>query len=564
LPPPDRFRHTDPAVRLSHSAQAYDGIAGDTGPREHVTPAGDDDQVLFAELAATSVAVTAVSGRRAKIDLLADALSRLAAAGDEREIEAGAAYLAGEMRQRQIGVGWAGLRELPPAAEFASVAVIEVDTYLAELAAVSGSGSQARRRALVQRLFGALTHDEQRFLVGVVSGEVRQGAQAGLLADAIAKAAQVTVTDVRRALLLSGDFKKVAVAALAGGAARLAQFHLAIGRPLAPMLAQAAPSIEEALADTGVPASVDAKLDGIRVQVHRDGSDVAVFSRSLDDVTGRVPEIVAAALRLPVSRAVLDGEALAIDARGRPRPFQETSGRAAQLAPGQLTPFFFDALHLDGTDLIDEPGRVRWTALDDAVPELMRVQRVTVHDAEQANQAFATALSHGQEGVVIKAVEAPYDVGRRGSAWVKVKPRHTLDLVVLAAEWGHGRRKGWLSNLHLGARDPAAGGFVMLGKTFKGMTDAMLTWQTQRLLDLAVDRGDWVVKVRPELVVEIAFDGVQASTRYPGGVTLRFARVLRYREDKPAAEADTLSAVRALAHEAHSEQPGDEEPADDE
>jgi ATP-dependent DNA ligase I len=325
---------------------------------------------------------------------------------------------------------------------------------------------------------------------------------------------------------------------------------LTIGRPLAPMLAQAAPTIDEAIAATGLPAAVDAKLDGVRVQVHRDGSDVAVFSRSLDDITSRVPEIVAVAQRIPVSRAVLDGEALAVDARGRPRPFQETSGLAAQLAPGQLTPFFFDALHLDGLDLVDEPGHRRWSALDASLPPLMLVARVTADSVDAAHAAFATALSHGQEGVVIKAVNAPYDVGRRGSAWVKVKPRHTLDLVILAAEWGHGRRKGWLSNLHLGARVPG-GGFVMLGKTFKGLTDAMLRWQTERLLELAVERGDWVVKVRPELIVEIAFDGVQASTRYPGGVTLRFARVLRYREDKSAAEADTLAAVRALSHEAH-------------
>ena len=516
-----------------------------------VAPARQDNGVLFAELAATSAAVTAVSGRRAKVELLSTALRHLAASEDEREIEAGAAYLAGEMRQRQIGVGWASLRDLPAPAEVGGVTVGEVDLRLHELGTVAGNGSQARRRALVRQLFGALTVDEQRLLAGIISGEVRQGAQAGLLADAIAKAAEVPLATVRRALLLSGDLKKVAVAALVGGERRLHEFKLTIGRPLAPMLAQSAPSVEAALADTGVPASVDAKLDGVRIQVHRDGSDVAVFSRSLDDLTTRVPEIVAATLRLPVRRAVLDGEALAVDARGRPRPFQETSGRAAQLAPGQLTPFFFDALHLDGTDLVDEPGRVRWAALDESVPELMRVSRVVVNDTGQGNDAFATALSHGQEGVVIKAVDAPYDVGRRGSAWVKVKPRHTLDLVILAAEWGHGRRKGWLSNLHLGARDPA-GGFVMLGKTFKGMTDAMLSWQTERLLELAVDRGDWVVTVRPELVVEIAFDGVQASSRYPGGVTLRFARVLRYREDKTAGEADTVAAVKALAHEAHA------------
>jgi DNA ligase-1 len=300
------------------------------------------------------------------------------------------------------------------------------------------------------------------------------------------------------------------------------------------------------LAATGVPASVDAKLDGIRIQVHRDGEDVAVFSRSLDDLTGRVPEIVAAVRALPLRSVVLDGEALAVDPTGRARPFQETSGRAARLAPGALVPFFFDALHLDGEDLVDEPGSTRWAALDRAVPDAMRVARTLVDSPEAASAAFAEALHHGQEGVVVKAVGSAYDVGRRGSAWVKVKPRHTLDLVILAAEWGHGRRRGWLSNLHLGARDPD-GGFVMLGKTFKGLTDAMLTWQTERLLELAVDRGDWVVTVRPELVVEIAFDGIQASTRYPGGVTLRFARVVRYREDKPAAQADTIDAVRALS-----------------
>jgi DNA ligase 1 len=503
--------------------------------------------VLFAELAATSVAVAAVSGRRAKIDLLAGALKGLAAGGDPREIEAGAAYLAGEMRQRQIGVGWASLRDLPPPAAVASLGVCDVDSRLAAMGSLSGAGSQSRRRTLVQELFAAATLDEQRLLSGIISGEVRQGAQAGLLADAIASAAQVPAASVRRALLLSGDLRMVAVAALTGAEAALAEFRLTVGRPLAPMLAQSAATVAEALTATGFPAAVDAKLDGIRVQVHRDGDDVAVFSRSLDDITARVPEIVAAARTLRGVTAVFDGEALAVDAAGRARPFQETSSRAARLEPGALTPFFFDVLHVDGTDLVDEPGTTRWAALDEAVPATFRVARRLVESTEEAEAAFAEALAHGQEGVVVKAAEAAYDVGRRGAAWVKVKPRHTLDLVILAAEWGHGRRRGWLSNLHLGARDPA-GGFVMLGKTFKGLTDAMLKWQTERLLELATDRGEWVVTVRPELVVEIAFDGVQASVRYPGGVTLRFARVLRYREDKSAAEADTIAAVRALAH----------------
>ncbi len=510
----------------------------------------DDGRVHFADLAATSAAVAGTSARRSKVGLLAGSLTTLAGDGDPVEIEAGAAYLAGEMRQRQIGVGWASLRDMPAPAELATLSVADVDRRLAELATVAGVGSQARRKALVQALFGALTSDEQRMLSGIISGELRQGAQAGLLADAIAAAARVPAASVRRALLLAGDLKKVAVAALTGGEPALGMFHLTVGRPLAPMLAQAAPSVEKALAATGAPAAVDAKLDGIRIQVHRDGDDVAVFSRSLDDVTARVPEIVAMARALDGHSAVLDGEALAVDAAGRARPFQETAGRAAQLAPGSLTPFFFDALHLDGVDLVDEPGTVRWGALDAAVPGPARVSRTLVDSTVAAEAAFAAALDHGQEGVVIKAVHAPYDVGRRGAAWIKVKPRHTLDLVILAAEWGHGRRRGWLSNLHLGARGPA-GEFVMLGKTFKGLTDAMLRWQTERLLELAVDRGDWVVTVRPELVVEIAFDGVQASTRYPGGVTLRFARVLRYREDKSAAEADTIGAVRALSHAAH-------------
>ncbi|WP_344130482.1 ATP-dependent DNA ligase, partial [Luedemannella flava] len=455
------------------------------------------------------------------------------------------AYLAGELRQRQIGVGWAGLRDLPAPAETATLTVRAVDARLAAVAAGTGPGSQLRRRALVATLFGDATVDEQRMLGALIAGELRQGALAGLLTDAIAAAAGVDVGAVRRALLLSGDFKTVAVAALTGGTPALDAFRLTVGRPLAPMLAQSASSVDEALAATRAPAGVDAKLDGVRVQVHRDGDDIAVFSRSLDDLTARMPEVVALAARLPVRSGVFDGEALAVDEAGRPRPFQETSGRAARQAAGALTAFFFDVLHLDGTDLVDEPGTERWAALDATVPADHRVARVVAGTPDEARAAYDAALAAGQEGVVVKAAGAPYDVGRRGSAWVKVKPRHTLDLVVLAAEWGHGRRHGWLSNLHLGARDPA-GGFVMLGKTFKGLTDALLAWQTEQLLARAVDRGEWVVTVRPELVVEIAFDGVQASTRYPGGVTLRFARVLRYRDDKSAAEADTIDAVRAL------------------
>ncbi|GIH04534.1 DNA ligase B [Rhizocola hellebori] len=501
--------------------------------------------MLFADLAATSVAVAATSGRKAKIDLLAQALRLLGERGDPEEIAAGSAYLSGELRQRQIGLGWAGLRDLPAAAPVATLSVVDVDRGFARIGAASGQGSQARRRVEVQALFGAATAGEQKMLSALVGGELRQGAQAGLLADAIAVAAGVAPVAIRRALLLSGDLKTVAVAALTGGEPALTGFSLSVGRPIAPMLAQSAPDIEAAIEATGVPAAVDAKLDGVRIQVHRDGEEIAVFSRSLDDLTSRMPEIVAAVRELRVRSVVLDGEALALDPAGRPLPFQETASRATRRESGLLKAFFFDLLHVDGADLIDEPGAQRWPALDLTVPEGMRVSRTIVQDPAQAALAYRAALDAGQEGVVVKSARAAYDVGRRGSGWVKVKPRHTLDLVILAAEWGHGRRSGWLSNLHLGARDPQ-GGFVMLGKTFKGLTDKMLTWQTERLQQLAVERNDWVVTVRPELVVEIAFDGVQRSSRYPGGVALRFARVLRYREDKGAAEADTVDAVRAL------------------
>jgi DNA ligase-1 len=382
--------------------------------------------------------------------------------------------------------------------------------------------------------------------VGLFSGELRQGAQAGLLADAIAKAATVPVATIRRALLLSGSLTEVAATALTGG--DLGAFSLTVGRPLAPMLASSAPDVAAALESVGTPAIADVKLDGIRIQVHRDGDDIRVFSRSLDDITARLPGVVSVARSLPVRTVVLDGEALGVAPDGRPLPFQETSSRAAR-RDGALPvhPFFFDVLHHDGTDLLDAPLTDRWAALSDLVPGPSLVGHFPVDSIDGAEAAWRSALAAGHEGLVVKSASAPYDVGRRGAAWVKVKPRHTLDLVILGVEWGSGRRKGWLSNLHLGARDPVNGGFVMLGKTFKGLTDEMLRWQTEKLLSLAVDKGEWVVTVRPELVAEIAFDGVQRSSRYPGGVALRFARVVRYRDDKTAAEADTIDRVKELA-----------------
>nr|BFE65618.1 ATP-dependent DNA ligase [Dactylosporangium thailandense] len=505
----------------------------------------------FEQLAKVSGAVAATSARNAKIDLLAAALRDLAASGDERTVSAGAGYLAGELRQRQTGVGYASLRDLPPPAAEPSLSVADIDLAFERMAGLAGKGSQAARRAEVAALFGAATEPERRLLVGLLSGELRQGAQAGLLADAVARAAAIPSTAVRRALLLAGDLKAVAADALLHGPEALDAYALTVGRPLAPMLAASAPNATEALAATGTPAAADIKIDGIRIQVHRDGESVSVFSRSLDDITARLPGVVAAVAALGVSSIVLDGEAVGVDPdSGRAIPFQETSSRAARRdGVSILQPFFFDVLHLDGEDLLDRPAGERWAALERVVPEPLRAGRTVIDTPEAAEAAFAAAVAAGHEGLVIKSAAAPYDVGRRGSAWVKVKPRHTLDLVVLAVERGHGRRRGWLSNLHLGARDPETGGFVMLGKTFKGMTDEMLRWQTERLRALAVEEveeSEWVVKVRPELVVEIAFDGVQTSPRYPGGMALRFARVLRYREDKRPDEADTIDTVRAI------------------
>jgi DNA ligase-1 len=488
--------------------------------------------VLFAELAAATEDVRAVSGRRDKVERLAAALAGLA----PEERAAGAGYLAGAPRQRVLGVGWAALRELPPAAIEPSLSVGDVDAALAELARLTGAGSTAARRDALRALLGRATAGEQAFLVALILGDLRQGALAAVVGDAVARASGVSVASVRRALMLRGDLGAVAETALGGG--DLAAFTLEIGRPLQPMLASTAADVAAALVKTG-PAAVEWKLDGARIQVHRDGRDVAVFSRTLDDVTARVPEVVEAALALPVSSVVLDGEAIALRDDGRPYPFQVTGSRfASREGTIPLTPMLFDALHLDGEDLLDRPGAERAEALASAVPEAWRVPR------GEGEGVLADALARGHEGVVVKALSAPYEAGRRGSAWVKVKPVHTLDLVILAAEWGHGRRRGWLSNLHLGAR--GEDGFVMLGKTFKGLTDAMLTWQTEALLALEVRRTAHVVHVRPELVVEIAFDGVQTSPRYPGGVALRFARVLRHRPDKPAAQADTLEAVLAF------------------
>lgn len=504
--------------------------------------------MLLADVAAASEAVAATTRRSAKTAAVADCLRRAGSA----DVPVVVAYLSGELRQRRTGVGWATLRDLPPPAAQPSLTVAEVDRALERISTLAGTGSQGARATAVRDLLGRATTAEQRLLRGLLTGELRQGALEGVMLDAVAAAAGLPAPTVRRAAMLAGDLGAVARAALTDGAAGLGAFRLQVGRPVQPMLASTAESVESALERLGT-AALEWKLDGVRMQVHRDGDQVTVFTRSLDDVTERMPEVVEAALGLPVRSAVLDGEAIALRPDGRPRPFQQTGGRvgsrvdvAAARRAAPLSTYAFDLLHLDGADLLDEPGHARWAALAEVVPAELRVPRLVTGDAAEAADFAAGAVRCGHEGVVAKALDTPYEAGRRGSAWLKVKPRHTLDLVVLAAEWGHGRRRGWLSNLHLGARDPESGGFVMLGKTFKGLTDAMLAWQTERLLELAEQRTDWVVTVRPELVVEVAFDGVQTSSRYPGGMALRFARVLRHRPDKSPADSDTVATVRSI------------------
>ena len=552
--------------------------------------------MLLRELVQTSEAVAATSGRTAKITEIAGLLRR----AGPGEVAVVVAFLSGELRQRQIGVGYASLGDLlrlEPAGE-GPLTVAQTDAVFEAVGQVGGAGAQAERRRLLAGLFGQASQTEREFLVRLLAGELHQGALEGVMTEAVARAAGVPAAEVRRAHLLAGSLPLVAEAALnaawaaapaavpdaapatgpaaapdaapatepepdSGAAlAALGAFGLKVGRPLRPMLASSAATVADAFARMS-PAVVEWKIDGIRIQVHRSGTDVAVFTRTLDDITIRVPEITEAVLALDVQAAVFDGEAVALAPDGRPRPFQVTASRtgshmdvARQRADTPLTPFFFDVLHLDGTDLIDEPAHVRQARLAAVMPAPLLVPRLVTEDVDAAGAFFADAVERGHEGVVVKSPDAKYAAGRRGSEWIKVKPRHTLDLVIIAAEWGHGRRRGWLSNLHLGARDPATGGLVMLGKTFKGLTDEMLTWQTKRLLELADPPGSGpagdlknaygVQRVRPELVVEIAFDGVQGSPRYPGGVALRFARVLRHRPDKPAAEADTIESVLAL------------------
>ncbi|WP_280499257.1 ATP-dependent DNA ligase [Nocardia cyriacigeorgica] len=588
--------------------------------------------MLFTDVVRASETVRATRSRKTKIAALAELLS----AAQADELAAVVAWVSGELRQGRIGTGWRTLTGLgETAADTPTLTAARVDELFGELAATSGPGSANRRKQLLSELWRTATADEQAFLLRLLTGELRQGALTAVVTEAVARAADVPLELVRRAYMLSGKLPVTAIAALTGGEAALREFRLEVGRPIQPMLASPGAALDDALAEFDGAVSVEHKLDGARIQVHRDGDQVWVFTRTLRDITANVPELVELVAGLNCTSVVLDGETLALTDTGRPRPFQETMARFASADPGQgvavpppssafgdsgvpggsrdpggsgspggtgspgdaggegspggsgssggsgdpadsggsggsvdpagseptvptelrpiptstrellLHPYFFDCLHLDGRDLLDEPLLERRAALtkvagEHSIPALIRP------DAEAAAEYFDGALASGHEGVMIKSLDAPYAAGRRGRSWLKIKPTHTLDLLVLGAEWGYGRRTGYLSNLHLGARDPASGEPVMVGKTFKGLTDALLHWQTAEFPRHERTRDQHTVYLWPELVVEIALDGVQTSTRYPGGVALRFARVVRYRPDKTPEQADTIDTVRAL------------------
>jgi DNA ligase-1 len=488
--------------------------------------------------------------RRQKISTLSDFLRRLPAA----EIEVGVDFLSGETRQRKLGVGPATIFNVRPgvSAVAPSLTLAEVDGTLHRIATASGPGSQQERNGTLAELFARATEFEQQFLLRLLLGELRQGALAGLMAEAIAQAAAVGIAPVRRAAMVAGNLGSVAHAALTQGELGLKWAGLTLFQPLHPMLAQPAEDLADALGQLGT-AALEWKLDGARVQVHKSGDEVRVYTRSLNDVTLAVPEVVEAVRPMRSHQLILDGEAIALRPDGVPQPFQVTMRRfgrktdiAAARAQLPLSVMFFDCLRVDRDDLIDRPAQERFAALRERLPDTLLIPRLVTADTIAAQAFFDAALARGHEGVMAKSLEAAYEAGSRGSSWLKVKQAHTLDLVVLAAEWGHGRRRGWLSNLHLGARDPATGVFVMLGKTFKGLTDEMLAWQTGRLLTLESARERNCVHVRPELVVEIAVNEIQSSPHYPGGMALRFARVKRYRPDKRPEQADTIDAVRAL------------------
>ena len=510
--------------------------------------------VLLDELVVTTEAVTATRSRLAKVDALASLLGRLAE-DDPDEIAPAVGFLVGKPRQGRVGVGWRGLSSMMGSpASAPSVTITELDALLERLAAASGAGSVTTRSGDLRELTSRATAREQDFISRVILGEMRTGALEGVVTDAIARAADRPGAVVRRAAMLSGDLGETARLALTGSAEELEAVGLVVGRPVLPMLAATAPTAAAAIEGAG-EASVEYKLDGARIQVHRAGDDVRVFTRNLADITHRLPEVVEVVRRMPVRDVILDGETLSLDENEAPRPFQDTMARfgAERAREVLLHPWFFDVLHVDGRDLLDEPLATRIDELE-RIAGPHRIPGEITADAETAERVSREALAAGHEGVVVKAIGSTYAAGRRGSSWLKVKPVHTYDLVVLACEWGSGRRTGWLSNLHLGALDPTGefgepGEFVMVGKTFKGLTDELLRWQTERFPQIEVRRTPNTVWVEPITVVEIAIDGVQRSTRYPGGIALRFARVKRYRDDKRPEDADTIQTLRGLLRE---------------
>jgi DNA ligase-1 len=503
---------------------------------------------LFANLVETSRKVASTPSRLAKVETLAALLRGLAA----EEIEIAVAFLCGETRQGRLGIGHATLAKLRQgSASQPALTLAGVDAALVAIARQSGKGASGERSRRLRTLFGHATEAEQEFLARLLTGELRQGALEGVMLDAVARASDVSPADVRRAVMFAGDMRRVAAAVLTGGAQALAEFSLRVLQPVQPMLADSAEDVNQALTQFGL-AAFEWKLDGARVQVHKSGAEVRIFTRNLNDVTAAVPEVAEAVAGLAVRDIVLDGESIALQGDGRPQPFQVTMrrfGRRLDVATMRqtlpLSVFFFDCLLVDGQVLVDLPARERFAALSDAIPPSLAVPRLVTEQAARARAFYEAALAQGHEGVMAKALDARYEAGSRGAGWLKIKRVHTLDLVVLAAEWGSGRRRGWLSNLHLGARDPS-GGFVMLGKTFKGMTDDLLEWQTRELLAREIGRDAYTVHVRPELVVEIAFNDLQASPHYPGGLALRFARVKKYRPDKRPGDADTIDTVRAI------------------
>ena len=502
------------------------------------------------DIVTTSRRVRETRARSEKIRHLAACLRQI----EPAEIEIAVALLSGEPRQGRIGLGPATLHAAVPThvAPRPELTLAEVDATLGRIAQTSGAGAVTQRARLIGALFARATKDEQDFLLRAALGELRQGAVEGLMIEAVAQASELPIGEIRRALMVSGDLWAVATAALTKGRAGLARVAVRLFQPLRPMLAQTGEDSREALKQLGT-AAFEYKLDGARIQVHKEGNDVRIFTRYLNDVTDAVPEIVEAVRGLPIGSLILDGEALACHPDGRPQPFQVTMRRFGRKLDVErlresipLQPFFFDCLFIDGTAILDRPSTERVTVLAGAVPEGLAVARRVTGEEPEAEAFLQAALAAGHEGVMSKALDAPYDAGARGGAWLKIKPAETFDLVVIAAEWGHGSRTGWLSNLHLGARNPSTGAFVMLGKTFKGMTDDMLAWQTTELRKLAIAGNRYTVYVEPKLVVEIAFNDIQASPHYPGGLALRFARVKRYRSDKRAEDADTVDTVRAV------------------